>query len=64
MINRYLQRHSTTIPRRSNERRQGKFDDNFVAKEIRSERCFNRLKQFRRVATRYEKKKQMLTLQY
>jgi transposase len=57
-IRRYLQRRGIrlTIPRRSNERRPGKFDKSIYRQRNRVERCFNRLKQFRRIATRYEKK--------
>jgi transposase len=55
-----------TIPRKSNERRGGKFDKALYRLRNQVERCFNRLKQFRRVATRYEKMAQnylaMLTL--
>lgn len=57
-IRRYLQRRGIrlTIPRKSNERRRGKFDKSIYRQRNRVERCFNRLKQFRRIATRYEKK--------
>jgi transposase len=57
-IRRYLQRRGIrlTIPRRSNERRRGKFDKSIYRQRNQVERCFNRLKQFRRIATRYEKK--------
>jgi transposase len=55
-----------TIPRKSNERRRGKFDKLVYRQRNVVERCFNRLKQFRRIATRYEKKAEnylaMLTL--
>jgi transposase len=44
-----------TIARKSNERRRGKFDKSLYRLRNLVERCFNRLKQFRRVATRYEK---------
>jgi transposase len=47
-----------TIPRKDNERHRGKFDKAAYRLRNRVERCFNRLKQFRRVATRYEKKAQ------
>jgi transposase len=47
-----------TIARKENERRTGKFDKSVYRLRNRVERCFNRLKQFRRVATRYEKKAQ------
>ncbi len=55
-----------TIPRKDNERRRGKFDKSIYRQRHRVERCFNRLQQFRRIATRYEKKAEnylaMLTL--
>lgn len=55
-----------TIPRKSNEKHKGKFDKELYKERNRVERLFNRLKQFRRVATRYEKRacnyKAMLTL--
>jgi transposase len=44
-----------TIPRRSTERRTGRFDQQVYRLRNRVERLINRLKQFRRVATRYEK---------
>ena len=57
-IRRYLRRRGIrlTIPRRSNERRRGKFDRQIYRQRNRVERLINRLKQFRRVATRYEKR--------
>ena len=57
-IRRYLRRRGIrlTIPRKSNERKRGKFDKSIYRQRNRVERCFNRLKQFRRIATRYEKK--------
>lgn len=64
----YLRRRGIriTIPRKDNERRRGKFDKSLYRQRNRVERCFNRLKQFRRIATRYEKKAEnylaMLTL--
>lgn len=64
----YLRRRGIrlTIPRKSNERRRGKFDKLIYRQRNWVERCFNRLKQFRRIATRYEKHAQnylaMLTL--
>lgn len=67
-IRRYLRRRGIrcTIPRKSNEHRGGKFDKALYRQRNWVERCFNRLKQYRRVATRYEKKAQnylaMLTL--
>lgn len=63
----YLRRRGIrlTIPHKSNERR-GKFDKSVYRQRNLVERCFNRLKQFRRIATRYEKNAQnylaMLTL--
>lgn len=55
---RYLRRRGIrlTIPRQSNERRCGKFDRSIYRERNRVERTINRLKQFRRVATRYEKR--------
>lgn len=44
------------FPARDSERRRGKFDKDLYRQRNRVERCFNRLKQYRRVATRYEKK--------
>ena len=54
----YLRRRGIrlTIPRRRNERRRGKFDRAIYRERNRVERTINRLKQFRRVATRYEKR--------
>ena len=45
-----------TIPRKRNERRTGPFDKVLYRLRNRVERAINRLKQFRRIATRYEKK--------
>lgn len=46
-----------TIPRRSNEEQRGRpFDREHYRQRNRIERCFNRLKQYRRLATRYEKR--------
>ena len=67
-IRRYLRRRGIrfTIPRKSNEHKKGKFDKSVYRQRNLVERCFNRLKQFRRIATRYEKNAQtylaMLTL--
>lgn len=64
----YLRRRGirVTIPRKDNERRRGKFDKSLYRQRNQVERCFNRLKQYRRIATRYEKKAEnyfaMLTL--
>jgi transposase len=55
-----------TIARRSNEHRGGAFDREIYRTRNRIERLINRLKHFRRVATRYEKRAEnyraMLTL--
>ena len=53
-IRSYLRRRGIclTIPRRSNERSRGKFDRTIYRERNRVERTINRLKQFRRVATR------------
>ncbi len=49
-------RHVTpVIPTKSNERRQPRFDRELYRERNKVERLVNRLKQFRRVATRYEK---------
>lgn len=45
-----------TIPRRSNQRRRGAFDKALYRQRNLVERLINRLKQFRRIATRYEKR--------
>lgn len=44
------------IPTKSNERRQSNFDREAYRRRNAIERLFNRLKQFRRIATRYEKR--------
>lgn len=44
-----------TIPRKRNEHRTGPFDRVIYRSRNRVERLINRLKQFRRLATRYEK---------
>lgn len=55
-----------TIARRKDEHRGGTFDREIYRSRNRIERLMNRLKQFRRVATRYEKRAEnyraMLTL--
>jgi transposase len=55
---RYLRRRGIRclIPRRVNERRTGPFDRAAYRLRNRVERLINRLKQFRRVATRYDKR--------
>jgi len=45
-----------TIPHKRNEHRSGPFDRTIYRLRNRVERFINRLKQFRRVATRYEKR--------
>lgn len=53
----YLQRRGirTTIPRKKNEHQTGPFDRELYRQRNQVERLINRLKQFRRVATRYDK---------
>jgi transposase len=57
-IRQYLKRRGIgyTIPRRSDETRTGPFNRAFYKERNYVERAINRLKQFRRVATRYEKR--------
>jgi transposase len=57
-IRRYLRRRGIriTIPRKKDERRSGPFDREVYRRRNVIERLINRLKQFRRVATRYEKR--------
>lgn len=59
-IRAYLRRYGirSTIPRKRNERRTGPFDRALYRSRNRVERLINRLKQFRRLATRYEKRKE------
>jgi transposase len=45
-----------TIPRKRNEHRSGPFDRVVYRQRNRVERLINRLKQFRRLATRYDKR--------
>jgi transposase len=54
----YLHRNHIccTIARRNNERRRGPFNKLHYRKRNIVERPINRLKQFRRIATRYEKR--------
>jgi transposase len=54
----YLHRYHIrcTIARRSNERRRGSFNKQHYRKRNIVERLIKRLKQFRRIATRYEKR--------
>ena len=57
-IRRYLKRRGIayTIPRRSDETRTGPFNRALYKERNSVERLINRLKQFRRVATRYVKR--------
>jgi transposase len=57
-IRRYLRRKGIggVIPHKRNERRHGRFDREAYRERNRVKRLINRLKQFRRVATRYEKR--------
>lgn len=57
-IRRYLRQRGirTTIPRKNNEHRGGPFNREIYRMRNRIERLINRLKQYRRVATRYEKR--------
>jgi transposase len=57
-IRRYLRRKGIryTIPRRSDQTRTGPFDKAIYRERNRVERLINRLKQYRRIATRYEKR--------
>ena len=54
----FLRRHGIrlTIPRKVNQPRRGPFDKAVYRERNQVERFFNRLKQNRRVATRYEKR--------
>jgi len=54
----YLHRRGirTTIPRKKNEQATGPFDRELYRQRNQVERLINRLKQFRRIATRYEKR--------
>ena len=56
-VRRYLRQHGigATIPQRRGERPQRVFDRALYRERNRVERCINRLKQYRRVATRDEK---------
>lgn len=56
-VRRYLRRRGIqpVIPTKRNERRQPTFDRELYRERNKVERCINRLKAFRRVATRYEK---------
>src|SRR5215218_2038530 len=59
VVQRYLRRRRgirITIARRTNEHRGGAFDREIYRTRNLVERLINRLKQFRRIATRYEKR--------
>jgi transposase len=57
-IRRYLAKRGIgiTIPRKCNERHKGKFDKEAYKQRNIVERLINRLKQYRRIATRYDKR--------
>jgi transposase len=57
-VRRYLRRRGirAVIPAKSDQRRQPGFDQAAYRERNRVERTINQLKQFRRVATRYEKR--------
>ena len=57
-IRSYLRRRGINyaIPRHSNAKRRGPFNKAIYKMRNRVERLINRLKQFRRIATRYEKR--------
>jgi transposase len=57
-IRRWCRQHKVrvTIPRKADERRRGPFDKQLYKLRARVEHLINRLKQFRRIATRYEKR--------
>lgn len=54
----YLRRKGVrvTTPRKADEHRRGPFDKQLYKLRARVEQLINRLKQFRRIATRYEKR--------
>lgn len=56
-IRQQLRQSGTTpvIPKRSNEKRRGRFNRGLYRERNQVERLINRLKQYRRIATRYEK---------
>lgn len=58
MFRKYLHQRNIrcTIPHRKNEHHQGTFNKQLYRKRNIVERLINRLKQFRRIATRYEKR--------
>ena len=54
----YLHRRGirVTIARRSNQRRRGSFNKEIYRQRNKVERMIGRIKEFRRIATRYEKR--------
>ena len=54
----YLRRRGirVTIARRSNQRRRGSFNKEIYRQRNKVERMIGRIKEFRRIATRYEKR--------
>lgn len=56
-IRSWCRRHHVrvTIPRKADERRRGPFNTQLYKLRAKVEQLINRLKQFRRIATRYEK---------
>lgn len=57
-MRRWLRQHHVrgTIPRKADERRRGPFDKQWYKLRAQVEQLINRLTQFRRIATRYEKR--------
>jgi transposase len=57
-IRQYARQHGIrlTIPRKQSESRTGPFDRAIYRQRNKSERLMNRCKQFRRIATRYQKR--------
>jgi transposase len=57
-IRRFLRRPGirVTIPQKADERRRGRFNKTVYKLRARVEQLINRLKQFRRIATLYEKR--------
>lgn len=57
-LKRYLRRRGInfTISRRKDDRKNGPFDKQIYRERNRVERLINRLKGYRRIATRYEKR--------
>jgi transposase len=57
-IRQWLRRRNirVTIPRKANEQRRGRFNKELYKLRAKVEQLINRLKQFRRIATRYEKR--------